>query len=358
MRGHIGSDAYDDCIKEENRVSKQKNKAPKRQKQASEKPSVLITSPVMPLILEQIEAKFPIVKLYEQPDPAAFLESHGATFRAAVAGFSKSQCDDTFMAKLPNLEVISSFGVGYDHIDAKAAGKRGITVTNTPDVLTDEVADLAMGLLIATVRRIPQADAYLRAGKWMSEGSFPLSDTICGKTMGIVGLGRIGKAIAKRARAFGISLSYHGRSEQKGVKYPYFASLVEMARNVDILMVITPGGAGTKHLINAEVMEALGSKGTLINVARGSVVDQAALVEALKSGKLGAAGLDVFETEPSAPEDLIAMSNVVLLPHVASASHHTRNRMGTLVSDNIISWLKGRGPKTPVDETPWPRSKK
>ncbi len=321
------------------------------------KPAVLITSPVMPSILTRIEAHFPIVKLYEQTDREAYLGKHGAEFRAAVAGFSKSLLDGAMMARLPKLEVIASFGVGYDHIDANAAHKHGIIVTNTPDVLTDEVADLALGLLISTVRRMPQSEAYLRRGDWVSKGPFPLSDTIRGKTMGIVGLGRIGKAIAKRGRAFGLKIAYHGRNQQADVRYAYFANLVEMARSVDILMVITPGGASTKHLINKEVLEALGPEGTLINVARGSVVDQAALVVALQTGKLGAAGLDVFEVEPCAPEALMALDNAVLVPHIASASHHTRMLMGNLVADNIISWLKGRGPKTPVAETPWSRKK-
>lgn len=314
---------------------------------------VLVTAPVMPVVISHIETEHAVVKLYEQPDQAKFLKAHGAEFRAVVAGFSKSVLDDAFMAHFPNLEIISGVGVGYDHIDAAAAARRGVIVTNTPDVLTDEVADVAMGLTIGTVRRLPQADAYLRAGLWLEKGPFPLTDSLRGKTMGIVGLGRIGKAIAKRARAFGIAIVYHGRSKQSDVKFPYYANLVEMAKAVDILMVITPGGAGTKHLINAAVMEALGPQGTLINVARGSVVDEAALVKALKSGKLGAAGLDVFETEPCAPKALIALDNVMLLPHVASASVHTRTEMAMLTANNILSWLRGKGPKTPVPETPW-----
>ncbi len=317
------------------------------------KPAVLIVSPVMPLIGECIGKFFPVVKLFEQPDPEAYLKAHAHEFRAVVAGFSKAYFDDAFMGRFPNLEIISSFGVGYDHIDAKAAAKRGIIVTNTPDVLTDEVADLSLGLLIATVRKLPQAEAYLRRGDWVSKGPFPLGDSLRGKTMGIAGLGRIGKAIAKRARAFGLKIVYFGRSKQDDVRYPYYSDLVEMARNVDILMVITPGGPSTHHLISAKVMEALGPKGTLINVARGSVVDEAALISALQEGKLGAAGLDVFDVEPCLPGELIALPNVVLLPHIASASQHTRNLMGTLVADNVIGWLKGRGPRTPVFETPF-----
>ncbi len=313
---------------------------------------VLIASPVMPTIIEQVAAKFPVVKLYEQADPQAFLAEHGGDIRACIAGFSKPHFDATFMKQFPKLEIIASFGVGYDHINVQAAREKGVIVTNTPDVLTDEVADLAMGLLIATVRRLPQADRYLRDGAWVAHGAFGLSDTLQGKTMGIVGMGRIGKAIAKRARAFGVKIVYHGRTQQD-MRFTYFANLVAMAQAVDILMVVTPGGASTHHLINAEVLKALGAKGTLINVARGSVVDEEALIVALQSGFIGAAGLDVFEVEPCAPKALIEMQNVVLLPHIASASQRTRNLMGKCVADNIISWLNGKEPKTPVFETPY-----
>lgn len=314
---------------------------------------VLVTAPVMPVILERLEAEFPVIRLWEEKDPDAVIARQGGSIRAAVAGFSKTAIDATFMDRFPALEIISSVGVGYDHIDAAAAAKRGIIVTNTPDVLTDEVADVALGLTIATVRRLPQADSYLRGGHWVAKGAFPLTDSLRGKTMGIVGLGRIGKAIAKRARAFGLKIAYHGRSRQDDVKYPYYADLVEMAEAVDILMVVTPGGSGTRHLINRRVIESLGPTGTLINVARGSVVDEQALVKALSSGKLGAAGLDVFDVEPCLPKELSAMEHVVLLPHVASASVHTRTAMANLTADNIVNWLRGLGPVTPVVETPW-----
>jgi lactate dehydrogenase-like 2-hydroxyacid dehydrogenase len=254
------------------------------------------------------------------------------------------------MSRFPNLKIVASFGVGYDHIDARWAGDHGIVVTNTPDVLNEEVADTALGLLLCTVRHLPQADRYVREGRWMG-GAFPLSDSLRGKTMGILGLGRIGKAIARRGEACGLKIAYHGRRRQDDVAFPYFASLVEMAKAVDILMVITPGGAATNKLVDAHVLEALGPKGVLINVARGSVVDEAALIAALKGGKIAAAGLDVFEVEPCAPAELIAMDNVVLLPHVGSASVATRQAMGQLVVDNIVSFLEGRGPLTPVPET-------
>jgi lactate dehydrogenase-like 2-hydroxyacid dehydrogenase len=315
-------------------------------------PPVLIASPVSPMIIERVARKFKVIKLFECADTEGYLRDHAGEVRAAIIGYNQPFFNAENIKRFPKLEIISSFGVGYDHVDVNAAKEHGVIVTNTPDVLTDEVADLAMGLLISTLRRIPQADAYVRDGSWLHKGAFPLSDTLQGKIMGIVGFGRIGKAIAKRAKAFGVKLVYHGRSQQAGVKLRYYPNLVEMAQAVDILMVITPGGASTHHLINATVLEALGAKGTLINVARGSVVDEAALVQALATGTLGAAGLDVFETEPCVPKDLIAMPNVVLLPHIASASHHTRNLMGKLVADNIISWLSGKGAKTPVFETP------
>lgn len=313
---------------------------------------VLITQPMMPMILEGIESRFPSARLYEQADREAFLASQGPRFKGLVTGQIVA-CDAALLRHLPNLQMISSFGVGYDLVDTDFARASGILVTNTPDVLSDEVADLAIGLLIATVRRLPQADAYLRQGHWL-KSSFPLSDTLRGKTMGILGLGRIGKAIARRAEAFGLKLAYHGRTRQADIPYPYFASLAEMAGAVDILMVIAPGGASTKAIVNREVLEALGPKGTLINVARGSLVDEKALIEALKSGTLGAAGLDVFEDEPRVPEAFFGLENVVLLPHIGSASVFTRNQMGQLVIDNVIAMAEGRRLLTPVPETPQP----
>lgn len=313
---------------------------------------VLITQPMMPLIQQGIESQFPFVRLNEQADRAGFLAKEGARFKGLVTG-QMAASDETLFRALPNLKIVSSFGVGYDLVDAKAAKARGIVVTNTPDVLTDEVADLALGLLISTVRRLPQADRHVRQGLWL-KGNFPLTDTLRGKTMGILGLGRIGKAIAQRAEAFGLKLAYHGRSQQADVPYPFFASLVEMAKAVDILMIIAPGGPSTRGIVDRAVMEALGPQGTLINVARGSLVDEPVLVEMLQSGALGAAGLDVFEDEPRVPEALFGLENVVLLPHVGSASVHTRNLMGQLVVDNVIALAEGRAPISPVPETPWP----
>lgn len=314
---------------------------------------VLITGPVLPVIREGLEARFNVHKLYEAPDKEAYIASHAAKIRALVGGHGHGRIDAAFMARFPNLRIVGNFGVGYDGVDAKWAGEHGILVTNTPDVLTDEVADLAIGLLIATIRRLPQADRHVRSGQWL-KGPFPLSSTLRDKTMGILGLGRIGRAIATRAEAFGITLAYHGRNPQADVPYRYYADLETMARDVDILMVIAPGGAETRGIVSRQVMEALGPAGTLINVARGTLVDEPAMVDLLQGGKLGVAGLDVFEKEPHVPEALFGMENVVLLPHIGSASHYTRNRMGQLVVDNIVSFAEGRGPITPVPETPWP----
>jgi lactate dehydrogenase-like 2-hydroxyacid dehydrogenase len=312
---------------------------------------VLIPSPTMPLIMDGISAAFNTHKLFEQADPDAFLKASAGSIRA-IAGGNKKRMDDAYFSQFPRLEFVSSFGVGYDGVDAEWCGKNGIIVSNTPDVLTDEVADLAMGLLLSTIRQLPQSDAFLRRGEWL-KGNFPLTTTLRGRTMGILALGRIGKAIAERAEAFGVKIVYHGRKPQESVKYPYFASLTEMARSVDILMSVAPGGAGTRHLINAEVLAALGPEGIVINVGRGTVVDEEALIRALNAKTILGAGLDVFEDEPRVPQALIDIPHVVLLPHVGSASHHTRNLMGQLVVDNLLSWFSGKGPITPVPETPW-----
>ena len=313
---------------------------------------VLLTGPIMPLIAEGLTKTFVVHRLPDAAEREAFLAAIGPKIGGIVGGSGGPRIDGAFMSHFPNLKVVGNFGVGYDGVDAAWAGKNGIIVTNTPDVLNDEVADTALGLLISTVRRFPQADQFVRQGKWL-KGAFPLTDSLRGKTMGILGLGRIGKAIAARAEAFGLKIAYHSRNAVSDSPYRYYPSLLNMAGDVDILMIITPGGAATKGIVNRAVIEALGPKGTLINVARGTVVEESAMVECLASGKLGAAGLDVFEDEPRVPEALFAMENVVLLPHVGSASHHTRNAMGQLVVDNVTAMLTGKAPLTPVPETPW-----
>jgi lactate dehydrogenase-like 2-hydroxyacid dehydrogenase len=315
---------------------------------------IVLTGPLPGSTAEGLDKVFRVHRPFMGEDQKGKLARAAPDIRGVAAGASHEPLNDAFFDRFPKLEILANCGVGYDHIDAKAAARRGIMVTNTPDVLTEEVADTAIGLLISTVRQFPQADAYVRAGKWSAK-AFPLTDTLRGKSLGIVGLGRIGKAIARRAEAFGLDIAYHSRSPQPGVPYPYYPTLEGMARAVDILMVITPGGAATKHLINAKILEALGDKGVLVNMSRGSVVDEKALIAALKAGKIASAGLDVFENEPHVPQELIAMQNVVLLPHLGSASAHTRDAMGNLVVDNLKSWFSGKGPLTPVVETPWPR---
>ena len=261
--------------------------------------------------------------------------------------------NDALLARLPQLEIVASFGVGYDHIDAAAAAKRGIVVTHTPGVLTEEVADTALGLLLCTVRELPQAERYLRAGKWL-EREYPLTKaSLRNRSVGLVGMGRIGRAIARRLEAFGVPIAYHARQPRPDLAYRHYPDLIEMARAVDVLLVIVPGGPTTRNLIDAKVLEALGPEGILINMARGSVVDEPALIEALKQGKIMAAGLDVFAKEPHVPKELIAMENVVLFPHLGSASKFTREKMDQLMVDNILAWAAGKPPLTPVPETPW-----
>jgi lactate dehydrogenase-like 2-hydroxyacid dehydrogenase len=317
------------------------------------KTDILMTAPMMTSVIEALDGAFTLHRLWEHPDQDAFLRDVGPRIRGVATSTLYGRTDASLLDRLPNVEIISSFGVGYDNVDAAESARRGIVVTNTPDVLNDEVADLTIGLLLATLRRIPQADRYLREGRWL-EASFPLTTTLRERKVGIVGLGRIGKAIARRLEGFDVSIAYHGRTRQEGVAYAYHDSLIGLAEACDLLIVITPGGAATRHLVDADVLKALGPTGVLINVARGSVVDEQALIDALRSGTIQSAGLDVYEDEPRVPQELIEMEHVVLLPHVASASVHTRKAMGQLVVDNLVSWFNGKGPVTPVTETPWP----
>jgi lactate dehydrogenase-like 2-hydroxyacid dehydrogenase len=308
----------------------------------------------MDLIDEQISARLPLHRLWLEPNPDLWLAEWAPRIRALAMSGGHAHLDEAYMRQYPKLEIISSFGVGYDNIDAKAAAQLGIIVTNTPGVLDDEVADTTLGLMIMTVRQLPQAERYLRAGHWSAKGAYPLSPSLRGRTAGILGLGRIGKAIATRVGAFGLDVVYHGRHAQADVPYRYYSSLVDMAKAVDILIVVAPGGPGTRHIINAEVLEALGPDGVLINVARGTLVDEKALIEALRNKTILAAGLDVFENEPSVPQELIALENAVLLPHVGSASIRTRRAMAECVVSNLFAWADGKPPLTPVPETPWP----
>jgi len=319
---------------------------------AGEKPDVLLIGAKKPVLVKGLEPKVTLHYLADAKDQDAFLKSIADKVRAIAIAYTANKLDAAFMQKLPKLEQISSFGVGYDHIDAKWAGEHGIVVTNTPEVLNEEVADTALGLLLCTVREFPQAERYLRAGKW-PQGHYPLTKaTLRNRAVGIVGMGRIGKAIARRLEAFGVPVAYHSRNPQKSVSYKYYPKLIDMARDVDTLMVIVPGGAATANMINAEVLKALGPNGILINMARGSVVDEPALIEALKNRTIYSAGLDVFAKEPQVPRELMEMDNIVLFPHLGSSTEVTRAAMDQLVVDNILAWVAGKPPLTPVPETP------
>jgi lactate dehydrogenase-like 2-hydroxyacid dehydrogenase len=313
---------------------------------------VLMPAEGMAEIAERLEKRVTLHRLWQARDREAMLAEIAPRVRAIVATLHTGRLDAALMSRLPNLEIVSSFGVGYDHIDAAWAGEHGIVVTNTPGVLDEEVADTAMALTITAVRRLPQAERYLREGRWR-EAPFPLTASLRGRIMGILGLGRIGKAIARRAESFGLDVVYHGRKAQDDAPYLYYPTLRGMAEACDILMVAAPGGADTRHIVNRDVLAALGPDGVVVNIARGSLIDEAALIEALSDGAILAAGLDVFEHEPEAPAALLALDNVVALPHVGSASLHTRRAMANLVVDNLISWIDGNGPLTPTPETPW-----
>ena len=281
------------------------------------------------------------------PTPDASRLSAAAPGARALVANGESVVSETLIAALPELELIAVFGVGYDGVDVAAAGARGIHVTHTPDVLTDDVADLAIGLLIATARQLNRADRHVREGLWPS-GAYPLTRKVSGSRLGIVGLGRIGAAVAHRAAAFGMEIAYHNRRRRADVPYRYAATLLELASSVDFLIVCAQGGALTRHLINAEVIEALGPSGILINVGRGSIVDEAAVAVALRDGKLAGAGLDVFEREPHVLPALLECPTAVLTPHVGSATASTRTAMADLVLANLEAHFAGKPLVTPI----------
>jgi lactate dehydrogenase-like 2-hydroxyacid dehydrogenase len=318
-----------------------------------QKEHVLTMGEMMPAVEDALEAWFEVHRSSADGIPT-IVSRHGPRIRA-IATRGREPTTAALIDQLPALEIIANFGVGYDSIYLPAAVRRGVVVTNTPRVLDDEVADLAVGLLLATVRKLPQADRWVREGRWL-EAQFPLSPTLRDRTVGIVGMGRIGERIAKRIAAFDVPVVYHARHARPDLPWRHYPDLIAMAREIDTLVLVIPGGAATRHLVNAEVLAALGPRGILINVARGSVVDEDALVRALREGTILGAGLDVFADEPRVPPALLEIDNVVVLPHVGSATHHTRSIMGQLVVDNLISWFDGHGPLTPVPETRWPRS--
>jgi lactate dehydrogenase-like 2-hydroxyacid dehydrogenase len=319
---------------------------------SSEKIDLLIYGPMRPILENGFSDQFVVHSAETRADLERLTPDTIAKMRGMAVTYHTVAANKESLARFPKLEIIASFGVGYDHVDAAYAREHKIMVTNTPDVLTEEVADVAMGLLIATLREFVKADRYVRSGLWQTQ-NYPLSvGSLRDRKIGIVGMGRIGQAIARRLEASRVPVFYHSRKPAAGVSYKHYGDLIEMAKAVDTLMVIVPGGAATNKMINAEVMKALGPRGVIINVARGSVIDEPALVAALKSGTILAAGLDVFEREPNVPDELKSMQNVVLLPHIGSASVVTRNAMDQLVVDNLKSWFAGKPPLTPVVETP------
>lgn len=312
---------------------------------------ILALAGIHPFYLEALQSEYSVHISPHKGDSKAFAEL--APNIVGIAASGESVVPGTLMLQLPKLKVVSVFGVGYDGIDIKTALSMGAGVSHTPDVLTDDVADLALGLLLAVGRTIPQADQYVKTGRWPG-GPMPLATKVSGANLGIVGMGRIGKAIARRASAFDMKISYTARSEKPDSGLTFYPDAVSLATHVDFLVVITPGGEGTRHLINAEVLNALGSKGYLINVARGSVVDQEALVQALANGTIAGAGLDVFANEPNVPEALWSMKNVVLTPHIASATVQTRQAMANLAFANLQAGVTGKALLTPVPEMKQP----
>lgn len=310
------------------------------------KPEIVLTTRIFPPTQATLEKEFACHKLYEASDREALLKEVAPRVRA-VATFGAAGANAKLMDALPELELISNFGVGVDAIDLEAAKKRGVIVTNTPDVLNDCVADTALALTLNVMRKYPQAEAYLRSGYWGTRGDYPLTTSLGGKTMGVLGLGRIGEAIARRALAFGMKIRYHNR-HRKDVPYAYDADAVALAKNSDVLMIATPGGAGTKAMVGAKVLDALGPRGYVVNIARGSVVDEPALLEYLQQGKIAGAGLDVFANEPRISPAFFALDNAVIFPHVGSATNETRTAMGNLQIENLRLHFAGKPVRTRV----------
>jgi lactate dehydrogenase-like 2-hydroxyacid dehydrogenase len=297
---------------------------------------ILQTHKLLASCEEALAARYTVHKLHEAADKDALL----AELRDRVRGIAGGNVGPELMDKLPKLEIVANFGVGYDSIDTKAARERNIRVTNTPNVLNDAMAEITIGLMISLARRLPQADQYVRQGKWPN-GTFPLQRELNGKTLGILGLGRIGKEVAARAQAMRMRVVYHGRHKQPDEPFVYYDKLVDMARDADWLVAITPGGKATEKIVSREVLTALGPEGFFVSMGRGTSVDEAAMIELLQSGGLGGAALDVFEKEPQVPAALLALDNVVLSPHQGSATHQTRRKMGELVVNNLDAHFAG-----------------
>lgn len=316
------------------------------------RPRILVPGRMSSRARERLPQSFDPVFL-ASGDPALVTAEMAETVTGIAA---QGPVSGALMDALPKLEIIANFGVGYDWIDTAHAVRSGIMVTHTPEVLNEEVADTAIALLLNTVRQLPQAEQWLREGRWVRDGAFALTPlTLRGRSVGIYGLGRIGLAIARRLEGFGVTISYHTRNRRDDVTYDYYPTLIAMAEAVDTIIVIVPGSAETRHAINAGVLKALGPQGVLINIGRGSTVDETALAEALHGKVIAGAGLDVFEDEPNVPDALLSLPNVSLLPHVGSASQATRDAMSDLVVDNLIAWFGKGEALTPVPETRFKR---
>jgi lactate dehydrogenase-like 2-hydroxyacid dehydrogenase len=310
------------------------------------KPEIIITAKGHAGTMANLQSEFTAHLLSEAPERNAFLKQHAPKVRG-LATFGPMPVDGKLMDALPKLEIISNFGVGVDAINLDDAKKRRLIVTNTPNVLNDCVADTALALVLNTVRKFPQSEAYLRGGHWASRGPYPLTTSVGGKTLGILGLGRIGEAIAKRAAACGMKIRYHNRGK-KDVAWPYDPDPVTLAKNSDVLMVVTPASAQTNRMINAQVLDALGPQGYVVNIARGSVVDEPVLLRYLQEKRIAGAGLDVFADEPRVPPEFFKLDNAVLFPHVGSATVETRKAMGDLQVENLRLHFAGRDVKTRV----------
>ena len=310
------------------------------------KPDILFTGKGHAGTQATLEAEFAVHKLFEANDKEQFLKERSGRIRA-IASFGPSPVDGKLMDALPKLEIISNFGVGVDQINLDDAKKRNIIVTNTPDVLNECVADTAIALVLCTLRKLPQCEAYVRAGNWVAKGPYPLTTSLGGKTLGILGLGRIGEAIAKRAIAMGMKIRYHNR-RKKDVAYAYDPDPVALARNSDCLMVVTPGGDETRNLVGTKVLDALGPKKYVVNIARGSVIDEPVLLRYLQENRIAGAGLDVFVDEPRMSPEFFKLDNVVLFPHVGSATVETRKAMGDLQIENLRLHFAGKPVKTRV----------
>ncbi len=304
------------------------------------KAEIAIVAAVLPRTQEILEREFRAHRLYEAPDRAALLRELAPRVRG-LATWGAAGADAKLMDALPRLEIISHFGVGVDSIDLAAAKARRLIVTNTPDVLNDCVADTAMSLVLNVLREFPQSEAYMRSGYWASRGAYRLATALGGKTLGILGLGRIGEAIARRAQTFGMKIRYHNR-KKKNSPFAYDPDPVTLAKNSTVLMVATPGGRETEKLVGAQVLDALGPQGYVVNISRGSVIDEALLLRYLKEKRIAGAGLDVFEVEPGANPEFFALQNAVIYPHVGSATNETRFAMGMLQVDNLRAHFSGK----------------